>query len=53
MKEIEPRKSVNAPALFQNLAHASNLGDGDGEETGDNDGDDDGHCGHGGLPVPV
>ena len=34
MKEIEPRKSVNAPALFQNLAHASNLGDGDGEETG-------------------
>ena len=42
MKEIEPRKSVNAPALFQNLAHASNLGDGDGEETGDGDGDDDG-----------
>ena len=41
MKEIEPRKSVNAPALFQNLAHASNLGDGDGEETGDGDGDDD------------
>ena len=42
MKEIEPRKSVNAPALFQNLAHASNLGDGEGEETGDGDGDSDG-----------